>query len=91
YIGQIGWLIYVRYILRTFWSIFRKLYVVIFALLLFPVGWSAGLYMAKLTENNKWGYGFGFVLGIIFLASPFIVNWVRTIHSKPNQPFKRDA
>ncbi|HEY0842303.1 hypothetical protein [Methylotenera sp.] len=47
--------------------------------------------MAKVTENNKWGYIVGFVLGIIFLALPFIVNWARTIQSKPNPSFKRDA
>jgi hypothetical protein len=47
--------------------------------------------MAKLTGNNKWGYALGFSLGVIFLALPFITNWVRKMLIKPNQSTKMDA
>ncbi len=63
--------------MNIFMKIFRILYVVLFAMLLFPVGWIAGLYMARFTGNNEWGYGIGFVLGVLFLSLPFIVCWLR--------------
>jgi hypothetical protein len=77
--------------LKILFSILRKLYVVIFALLLLPVGWGSGVHMAKLTGNNKWGYALGFSLGVIFLALPFITNRVRKMLEKPNSSIKRDA
>jgi hypothetical protein len=58
-------------------AIVRKLYVVIVALLLFPIGWASGTYMVSLTGSDKWGYGLGFAAGATFLALPFIVNWFR--------------
>ena len=70
--------------MNSFMTIFRTLYVALFAMLLFPVGWIAGLYMARFTGNDEWGYGLGFVLGVVFLALPFIVNWLRSKQSRGN-------
>jgi len=63
--------------MNIFMKIFRILYVGLFAMLLFPVGWIEGLYMARFTGNNERGYGIGFILGVLFLSLPFIVGRLR--------------
>jgi hypothetical protein len=58
-------------------QVIRKIYVLFFALSVFPVGWVSGMYLAKLTGNQTLGYATGFLVGILFLLLPFIISRLR--------------